>query len=105
VLDGLQATIFESIKNITSSKKLVREYKQPDGGSVWFQLKIVFVRYAADFVVIAASRNLLDNYILPKIKEFLNIRGVKLSEEKTKIYNLKRDKLNFLGYCFHYEKH
>jgi len=105
VLDGLQAIIFESIKSITSSKKLVREYKQPDGDSVWFQLKIVFVRYADDFVVIAASRNLLDNYILPKIKEFLNIRGAKLSEEKTKIYNLKRDKLNFLGYCFHYKKH
>jgi len=47
--------------------------------------KVNFVRYADDFVVTAASKEILVDKIVPVIKEFLTERGLVLSEEKTHI--------------------
>ena len=62
------------------------------------------IRYADDFIVIARSKNLLDNYINPAINEFLRIRG--LSTEKTKIFTLRdpNKQLDYLGYTFKYKE-
>ena len=58
--------------------------------------KVNFIRYADDFIVTAESRELLGNNIIPAIKDFLKPRGLKLSEEKTKIVRIEQG-FDFLG--------
>lgn len=43
------------------------------------------IRYADDFVVLARSRRQLERVVLPTLREFLAARGLRLSEEKTRI--------------------
>ena len=43
------------------------------------------IRYADDFVVLARSRRQLETVVLPKLRAFLTARGLRLSEEKTRI--------------------
>jgi retron-type reverse transcriptase len=43
------------------------------------------IRYADDFVVLARSRRQLETVVLPKLREFLTARGLRLSDEKTRI--------------------
>jgi RNA-directed DNA polymerase len=59
--------------------------------------KIHFIRYADDFIVTGNSKELLQNEVKPRIEEFLNIRGLTLSEEKTIITHID-DGFNFLGF-------
>ena len=40
------------------------------------------IRYADDFVVLARSRRQLETVVLPKLREFLTARGLRLSEEE-----------------------
>ncbi len=47
--------------------------------------KVNFVRYADDFVVTAASKEILEKKIVPVITSFLDRRGLVLSQEKTLI--------------------
>ncbi len=50
--------------------------------------KVNFIRYADDFIITAASREIIENEIAPMIKSFLEQRGLSLSEEKTKITHI-----------------
>ncbi len=43
------------------------------------------IRYADDLVVLARSRRQLETVVLPKLREFLEARGLRLSAEKTRI--------------------
>src|SRR4051794_3348528 len=43
------------------------------------------IRYADDFVVLARSRRQLERVVLPRLRAFLAARGLRLSEEKTRI--------------------
>jgi RNA-directed DNA polymerase len=43
------------------------------------------IRYADDFVVLARSRRQLERVVLPRVREFLAARGLRLSEEKTRM--------------------
>jgi RNA-directed DNA polymerase len=43
------------------------------------------IRYADDLVVLARSRRQLERVVLPRLRDFLAARGLRLSEEKTKI--------------------
>ncbi len=43
------------------------------------------IRYADDLVVLARSRRQLERVVLPKLRDFLAVRGLRLSEEKTRI--------------------
>jgi len=76
VLDGLEALV----KGIST---------RPD--------KINYVRYADDFVVTGSNREVLDNKIKPAIEAFLKVRGLELSQEKTKITHVD-DGFDFLGF-------
>ena len=58
--------------------------------------KVNFIRYADDFIVTAESRELLENNIIPAINDFLKPRGLKLSEEKTRIVSIEQG-FDFLG--------
>lgn len=60
------------------------------------QDKVNFIRYADDFVVTAASKELLEQKVKPVIVSFLQERGLKLSEEKTLITHIAQG-FNFLG--------
>lgn len=58
-------------------------------------MKLNFIRYADDFCVTAERRETLENIIVPELKAFLKIRGLELSEEKTRIVNIE-DGFDFL---------
>jgi len=50
--------------------------------------KVNFIRYADDFIITAASREIIKNKIRPIVIRFLVKRGLSLSEEKTKITHI-----------------
>ena len=58
--------------------------------------KVNLVRYADDFVITAATRELLEETILPLVTEFLAKRGLVLSPEKTRIVHINEG-FDFLG--------
>lgn len=55
------------------------------------------IRYADDFVVIAPTRETLENYVLPTLKEFLATKGLSFNEAKTRIVH-RTEGFNFLGF-------
>jgi hypothetical protein len=57
------------------------------------------IRYADDFVILARSRRQLETVVLPKLREFLEARGLRLSEEKTRIVR-DTDGFDFVGRQF-----
>jgi RNA-directed DNA polymerase len=80
-LDGLQATV-DQISLSTARRGLVA--------------KLNMVRYADDFIVTGASKEILQDEILPAIETFFEKRGLKLSKEKTRITRIE-DGFDFLG--------
>lgn len=61
------------------------------------QSKLVnLVRFADDFVITGRSKEILENEVLPIVKEFLQERGLELSLEKTKITYIEEG-FDFLG--------
>ncbi len=58
---------------------------------------VYLVRYADDFLVISTSKRLLSHGAQPVIEEYLKVRGMRLSQEKTTIIHLKHG-IEFLGY-------
>lgn len=61
-----------------------------------YNYKVNFTRYADDFIVTGASEELLRESVLPLIREFMQERGLALSEEKTIVTNIN-DGFDFLG--------
>jgi RNA-directed DNA polymerase len=59
--------------------------------------KVNFVRYADDFVVTGATRELLEQKVKPALTAFLHQRGLELSEQKTVITSIETG-FNFLGH-------
>ncbi len=59
--------------------------------------KVNFVRYADDFVVTGATRELLEQKVKPALTAFLAQRGLALSEQKTVITHIQEG-FNFLGH-------
>jgi RNA-directed DNA polymerase len=59
--------------------------------------KVNFVRYADDFVVTAATREILEQKVKPAVTAFLQARGLALSEQKTVITHIN-DGFDFLGH-------
>jgi RNA-directed DNA polymerase len=76
-LDGMQAAIAQAV---------------PRKGS-----KVHFVRYADDFIVTGASKELLEQKVKPALTAFLTPRGLELSEQKTVITHIDKG-FNFLGH-------
>jgi len=59
--------------------------------------KINFISYADDFVITGASKELLESKIKPLVEEFLRERGLRLSQEKTRITHISEG-FDFLGF-------
>lgn len=80
-LDGLESAIFASVGPTASARR---------------KFKINVIRYADDFIVTGASKEVLANEVLPAIRRFLADRGLELSEEKTRITRIDEG-FDFLG--------
>ena len=52
--------------------------------------KVNFVRYADDFIVTGANRQLLEQKVKPALTAFLDQRGLELSEQKTVITPIQK---------------
>ena len=59
--------------------------------------KVNFVRYADDFIVTGATKELLEQKVKPALTAFLAPRGLELSEQKTVITHITEG-FNFLGH-------
>ncbi|WP_455924287.1 group II intron reverse transcriptase/maturase [Pseudomonas putida] len=82
VLDGLESQLKQYL-GITKAKKL----------------KINVVRYADDFVITGASQEVLEETIRPWVEQFLAVRGLQLSLEKTRVLHIDEG-FDFLGWNF-----
>ncbi len=60
---------------------------------------IALFRYADDFIILAPSKDILVNYVIPKIKVFLSRIGLELNKAKTRIMNVSEG-FKFLGFTF-----
>jgi RNA-directed DNA polymerase len=58
---------------------------------------ISIIRYADDFVAISPTREKIEEYILPKLKNFMAERGLTLNMEKTRIVH-RTQGFDFLGF-------
>jgi len=59
--------------------------------------KIHVVKYADDFIITGASKEVLEMKVKPAVVAFLKVRGLELSEEKTRITRID-DGFDFLGF-------
>lgn len=83
-LDGLQTMLAKKFRSRGISKKAIPP-------------KVNLVRYADDFIVTGRNKEILEHEIMPLVKEFLSVRGLTLSEEKTKITHIDEG-FDFLGF-------
>lgn len=83
VLDGLEPMLKARFKRYWSNGMLINP-------------KVNMVRYADDFIITGASKELLEEEVLPLVKNFMRKRGLELSDEKTVITNI-HDGFDFLG--------
>lgn len=63
--------------------------------------KVHLVRYADDFIITGSSREFLEDKVRPLVERFLAVRGLELSEKKTKITHVT-DGFDFLGWNVRY---
>ncbi|MDR5834452.1 group II intron reverse transcriptase/maturase [Caballeronia sp. LZ034LL] len=63
------------------------------------KLKVNVVRYADDFVITGDSKEILENEVRPWVEAFLAVRGLHLSEAKTRITHIDEG-FDFLGWNF-----
>ena len=83
-LDGLQTMLALRFRKRGISKKILA-------------FKVNLVRYADDFIITGRNKEILEHEIMPLVKEFLSVRGLTLSEEKTKITHIDEG-FDFLGF-------
>ncbi|EPH0299069.1 TPA: group II intron reverse transcriptase/maturase [Pseudomonas aeruginosa] len=82
VLDGLESQLKRHL-GVTRAKKL----------------KLNVVRYADDFVITGVSPEVLEKEVKPWVEQFLAVRGLQLSLEKTRIAHIDQG-FDFLGWNF-----
>jgi len=79
-LDGLEAML---AKKFPKAKRL--------------SLKMNMVRYADDFIITGHSKEWLEQEVKPAVVEFLAVRGLVLSPEKTRVTHIRKG-FDFLGW-------
>ena len=76
---------------------LNQKYKMRKINGKHYNPKVNLIRYADDFIITAECKEILELEIIPFLKEFLQERGLTLSEEKTKITHISEG-FDFLGF-------
>lgn len=84
--------VLDGIKETAKSMAHVRDRR--NGNTI--SSKINVIRYADDFIITGATRELLEDKVKPAIISFLTERKLSLSEEKTLITRIDRG-FDFLG--------
>lgn len=82
-LDGLEPLL----KKIFRRKMINGKFHHP---------KVNLVRYADDFIITGATKDVLENAVRPLVERFLNERGMQLSPQKTRITHVNEG-FDFLG--------
>jgi len=85
-LNGLESYLWDNLVSRFRVKKAEK-------------LKVHVVRYADDFIITAATKELLTDMVKPWVEQFLATRGVRLSQEKTQITHITEG-FDFLGWNF-----
>ncbi|BDB25315.1 group II intron reverse transcriptase/maturase [Cupriavidus sp. P-10] len=80
-------------------RQLVASFEKKLGVAKTRKLKVNVVRYADDFVITGTTPEILQNEVKPWVEQFLAVRGLTLSTEKTRIVNIA-DGFDFLGWNF-----
>jgi RNA-directed DNA polymerase len=80
-------------------RQLVESLQEKLGVAKTKKLKVNVVRYADDFVITGSTPEVLENEVKPWVEQFLAVRGLTLSTEKTRIVNIA-DGFDFLGWNF-----
>lgn len=63
------------------------------------------VRFADDVIILAKSKRMIEESIKPCVSKFLAVRGLRLSDDKTKILSVQKgERIEFLGYVFQFFK-
>jgi RNA-directed DNA polymerase len=93
--------ISPTLANVTLNglETSLAEYLDTKYGWKAIKLKVNVVRYADDFVITGVSKELLEQEIRPWVEAFLAVRGLQLSEEKTRIVPIDQG-FDFLGWNF-----
>lgn len=81
-LDGLEKHLKEKFGDKPGQKKTRKQVR--------------YCRYADDFIVTGSSKELLQEEVLPAIKQYLAMRGLEISDEKTRITHI-HEGFDFLG--------
>jgi RNA-directed DNA polymerase len=84
-LNGLENAVRNGLPSINST-----EGRKLSGSWV--------IRYADDFIVTSPCKERLVEEHIPKVISFLSERGLKVSENKSKVINLESEKFIFLGW-------
>jgi Reverse transcriptase (RNA-dependent DNA polymerase) len=99
----LEEHVRKSISSITGGKDFRKNNYKKGVRTKLLTFIIKTVRYADDFIVIGTSRRIIEKYVRPAVEEFLTERGLRLSPDKTKIFQIgSGTELKFLGYTFKY---
>ena len=93
-LDGLERLINERYKRCWTGSDGRIHWQTKEGQP---SRKVNLIRYADDFVITGVSRDLLENEVIPMVRDFLAQRGLTLSEEKTVITSTEEG-FDFLGF-------
>lgn len=80
-------------------EQLLSHMKATLGVTQFRKLKVNVVRYADDFVITGSSQEMLAKEVKPWVEQFLAVRGLTLSTEKTRIVNIANG-FDFLGWNF-----
>ncbi|KAA8476849.1 RNA-directed DNA polymerase [Arcticibacter tournemirensis] len=83
-LDGLQRILAEKFRKRQVNLEMIVP-------------RVHLVRYADDFIITGTSKEQLENEVMPLVKEFLAVRGLELSQDKTKITHITEG-FDFLGF-------
>jgi len=76
---------------------LAKNFRAKGVGKIRITPQVNFVRYADDFIITGRNKERLEHVIMPLIEEFLSVRGLMLSKEKTKITHIDEG-FDFLGF-------
>jgi RNA-directed DNA polymerase len=102
-LNGLEDHVRNSISSISGGKHLRKNIYQNGVRTKLLSFNLKTVRYADDFVVIGRSKRNIEQFVKPAVSEFLAERGLRLSPDNTKIFQMASGtELKFLGYVFKY---
>ena len=94
--------ISPTLANVTLSgleRELIAHLGAKFGIAKAKKLKVNVVRYADDFVITGDSKEILENEVRPWVEAFLAVRGLQLSEAKTRITHIDEG-FDFLGCNF-----